>query len=184
MHGHDNNAGDRRDVADEIEVELVIECRVKRVRRLDEEERIAIRGRTRDGLRGDITAGARTYESRESSRPLLFAPAMPPTSSSAPSVTTFASFLAWLRIILRVILLALLQTFTIRPALKRQLTRDVRALAKRIPLWVCLRHFRRRAVSNPNRDVLGLGTHATNHHQACRHPCRCRVGRSSLLAVR
>src|SRR5215813_9829116 len=56
---HDNNAGDRRDVADEIEVELLIKRRVHRVRRMDEEERIAIRYRTHDGLRGDISAGAR-----------------------------------------------------------------------------------------------------------------------------
>src|SRR5215471_208657 len=44
--GHDNNAGDRRDVADEIEVELVIECRVERVRRSGHKERIAVRERT------------------------------------------------------------------------------------------------------------------------------------------
>src|SRR5262249_48887510 len=49
----------RRDVTDEIEVELVIERRVDRVGRMDQEERIAIRGRTHDRLRGDITAGAR-----------------------------------------------------------------------------------------------------------------------------
>src|SRR5215831_17969875 len=58
--GHDNNAGDRRDVADEIEVELLIKRRVHRVRRMDEEERIAIGYRTHDGLRGDISAGARS----------------------------------------------------------------------------------------------------------------------------
>src|SRR5262249_6700348 len=50
--------GDRRDVADEIEVELVIEHGVHRVRRMDQEERIAIRGRAHDGLSGDITPGA------------------------------------------------------------------------------------------------------------------------------
>src|SRR5215471_2955906 len=58
--GHDHNAGDRRDVTDEIEVELVIERRVDRVGRVDQEERIAIRGRTHDRLRGDIAAGARS----------------------------------------------------------------------------------------------------------------------------
>src|SRR5262245_49136589 len=56
--GHDNNAGDRRDVADEIEVELVIECRVERVRRSGHKELIAVRECTHDGLRGDITARA------------------------------------------------------------------------------------------------------------------------------
>src|SRR5262249_35252500 len=57
---HDNDAGDRRDITDEIEVELVVERRVDRVGRVDQEERIAIRGRTHDRLRGDITAGARS----------------------------------------------------------------------------------------------------------------------------
>src|SRR5262249_55901256 len=57
--GHDHNAGDRRDVADEIEIELVIECRVERVRRCGQEERIAIRCRTHDDLCGDITRGTR-----------------------------------------------------------------------------------------------------------------------------
>jgi hypothetical protein len=41
-----------------FEVELV-ECRVERVRRMDEEKRIAIRGCAHDGLGGDITARAR-----------------------------------------------------------------------------------------------------------------------------
>src|SRR5262249_18290131 len=57
--GGDNNAGDRGEVADEIEFELLIKLRVLRVRRMDEEGLIAIRSRTPDGLRGDISAGAR-----------------------------------------------------------------------------------------------------------------------------
>src|SRR5262249_31910474 len=56
--GHDNNAGDRRDVADEIEVELVIECRVERVRRSGHKERSAAGERPHEGLGGIITAGA------------------------------------------------------------------------------------------------------------------------------
>ena len=60
---HDNgnaaDARDRRDVADEIEIELVVERRVDRVRRSDQEERIAVRRRAHDRLGGDIAASAR-----------------------------------------------------------------------------------------------------------------------------
>src|SRR5215472_14779309 len=77
--GHDNNAGDRRDVADEIEVELLIKRRVHRVRRMDEEERIAIRYRTHDGLRGDIGAGARPVLDNE----LLAEPLREPLADQA-----------------------------------------------------------------------------------------------------
>src|SRR5262245_64158757 len=63
-HQHDvehyHNSGYRRDVTDEIEVELVIERRFDLVGRVDQEERVAIRGRTHDRLRGDIAAGARS----------------------------------------------------------------------------------------------------------------------------
>ena len=48
IHHHDvrraHDACDRRDVADEIEIELVVERRVDRVRRTDQEKRIAVRG--------------------------------------------------------------------------------------------------------------------------------------------
>ena len=57
--GHADDARDRRDVADEIEIELVVERRVDRVGRTDQEERIAVRRRTHDRLGGDIAAGAR-----------------------------------------------------------------------------------------------------------------------------
>ena len=43
---------------------------------------------------------------------------MPPTSSLSAVGYNLRLVLAWLRVILRVILLALLQTFTIRSALK------------------------------------------------------------------
>ena len=63
MYHHDKGAADdardRRDVADEIEIELVVERRVDRVRRTDQEERVAVRRRTHDRLGGDIAAGAR-----------------------------------------------------------------------------------------------------------------------------
>ena len=50
---------DRRDVADEIEIEIVVERRVDRDRSGDQEERIAVRGRAHDRLGADIAAGAR-----------------------------------------------------------------------------------------------------------------------------
>ena len=63
MYQHDKGAADdardRRDVADEIEIELVVERRVDRVRRTDQEERVAVRRRTHDRLGGDIATGAR-----------------------------------------------------------------------------------------------------------------------------
>jgi hypothetical protein len=49
-----DDARDRRDVADEVEAELVVECGVDRIRRRDKEQRIAVRGRTHDGFGGDI----------------------------------------------------------------------------------------------------------------------------------
>jgi hypothetical protein len=53
-----DDARDRRDVADEIEVELVIERRVDCVRRTDQEEREAVRGRAHDCLGTEIGASA------------------------------------------------------------------------------------------------------------------------------
>src|SRR5215471_16564113 len=47
-------ARDRRDVADEIEIELVVERRVDRVRGADQEQRVAIRGLVRDRLGADV----------------------------------------------------------------------------------------------------------------------------------
>src|SRR6516165_10372858 len=43
-----------RDVADEIEVEISVECGVDCVCRTNQKERIAVRGRVYDNLRGDI----------------------------------------------------------------------------------------------------------------------------------
>src|SRR5215468_7769308 len=64
MHHHhvgdDNNAGDRRDVADEIEVEFVIECRVERVEGTDYEQGVAVCRRAHDRLGCDVAAGSRT----------------------------------------------------------------------------------------------------------------------------
>jgi len=54
-----NNASDGGDVANEIEVEPVVERGIDGIRITDEEQRVAIRGRLGDSLGGDIAAGAR-----------------------------------------------------------------------------------------------------------------------------
>ena len=50
---------DRRDVADEIEIEFVVERRVDRVAATDQEQRVAVRRRSYDDFGADITAGTR-----------------------------------------------------------------------------------------------------------------------------
>src|SRR5262245_39037520 len=57
--GHAYGACHRRDVADEIEIELIVESRVEGVGDCDREQRMAIRGRTHDRLSGHIAASAR-----------------------------------------------------------------------------------------------------------------------------
>jgi len=63
MYRHDvwvaNDASDGRDVADEIEIELVVERRVDRVGRSDQEERVSVGGRAHYGLGADVAAAAR-----------------------------------------------------------------------------------------------------------------------------
>src|SRR5712671_3260937 len=61
MHCYQKGPLDDRngcDVADEIEIEVVIESRVDRGSSIRTKERIAIGGRTNDGLGGDIAGGA------------------------------------------------------------------------------------------------------------------------------
>src|SRR5262245_58477271 len=64
MYHHDeacaNDASDRRNVANEIEIELVVERRVSRVERTDREQRVAVGRGTHDRLGGDVAAGSRT----------------------------------------------------------------------------------------------------------------------------
>src|SRR6516165_2991456 len=55
-----SNARDRHDVADEIEIELVVEGGVDRVHSNASEKRIAVGGRTYNGLGGDIAGGTRS----------------------------------------------------------------------------------------------------------------------------
>src|SRR5262245_40052344 len=57
--GHDNNAGDRRDVADEIVVELVVQRRVGRVVAPDHEQRVAVCRRAHDRFGADVGATTR-----------------------------------------------------------------------------------------------------------------------------
>src|SRR5258705_13278070 len=63
MHFQDErkaaNTGDRRNVADEIEIEFFIKGRIDRARRKYQEERVAVRRRTYDCLGGDIATRAR-----------------------------------------------------------------------------------------------------------------------------
>src|SRR5262245_49857928 len=63
MDRHDKRLADdgcdRCDVADEIEIEVVVERRVDRVRRSRQEERVAVRRRLHDRLGTDIAAGTR-----------------------------------------------------------------------------------------------------------------------------
>jgi len=62
-HHHDEglavDARHRRDVADEIEIQLIVKRRVDRCCRADLKERVAIRWRTHDRLGRDIAARAR-----------------------------------------------------------------------------------------------------------------------------
>ena len=58
--GRADDGGDRRDVAAEIEAELVVERRIDRARGADHEQRMAIGRRVHDRLGGDIAADART----------------------------------------------------------------------------------------------------------------------------
>ena len=54
------DAGDRRDVVDEIEIQLFVERRIDRVRRHDQEQSVAIGWRTHDCFGGNVAAGSRT----------------------------------------------------------------------------------------------------------------------------
>src|SRR5437763_1557592 len=54
-----NGASDRRDVADEIEVELIVKLRVDLIRHADRYKRIAVTRRTHGRLGADISASSR-----------------------------------------------------------------------------------------------------------------------------
>ena len=63
MHDDDarltREARHRRDIANEIEVQPFIECRVDEVGRCHQEQRVAVRHRFGDGLRSNVGAGPR-----------------------------------------------------------------------------------------------------------------------------
>src|SRR5262249_29225021 len=83
MRHHDEGVAadscDRRDVANEIEIELVVERRVDRVRRACHEQRVAARRRPHARLRADIAAGARPVLDNE----LLTEPLRQPLTDQA-----------------------------------------------------------------------------------------------------
>lgn len=56
---HADDAANRCDVANEIEIELLVERRVDRVGRADQQKRVAVRWRIHDAFGGDIATGAR-----------------------------------------------------------------------------------------------------------------------------
>ena len=56
---HADDAGDRRHVADEVEIELLVERRVDGVRGRDEQQRVAVGRRAHHRLGRDVAAGAR-----------------------------------------------------------------------------------------------------------------------------
>src|SRR5262249_7157520 len=53
------NASDWRDIADEIVVELVVECRIDRVETTDQEKRVAVCGRAPAARGADLAAAPR-----------------------------------------------------------------------------------------------------------------------------
>src|SRR5262245_45848741 len=63
MHDYDegiaNDASGRRDIADEIEIQFVVERRVYRVRRSPQEKCVAVCWRTHDGFSADVAAATR-----------------------------------------------------------------------------------------------------------------------------
>src|SRR5262249_19864222 len=54
--GHATDASDRCDIADEIEIEFVVERRIDRVRRAHQEKCVAVRWGTHDRLGADVRA--------------------------------------------------------------------------------------------------------------------------------
>jgi hypothetical protein len=85
-----DDARDRRDVADEVEIELVVERRVDCVRRIDQKERVAVRPRTHDRLGGDIGASARTVLNDE------WLAQAAPTTIGQPGVRGYPPCRRWL----------------------------------------------------------------------------------------
>jgi hypothetical protein len=57
--GSSHEARNRSDVADKIEIQLIVKCHVDRVRHTEQQERIAIWRRAHDGLGADVAAAAR-----------------------------------------------------------------------------------------------------------------------------
>jgi hypothetical protein len=73
------NAGNRRDIVEEIELEIVVERRVDCIGEADEQQRVTVGGRTHDRLGGHIGPGARSVLDDE----LLTEPIRKPASDHA-----------------------------------------------------------------------------------------------------
>ncbi len=58
-HRDADDAGDRGDVADEVEIELVVERRIDRIGDGGEKQRVSVRLRIHDGLGAEVAAGSR-----------------------------------------------------------------------------------------------------------------------------
>ena len=62
VHLHDerptHEARDRRNVANKVEIEIFVECRIDEVRGCDQEERVAVRRCLGDGCGCDVGPGA------------------------------------------------------------------------------------------------------------------------------
>jgi hypothetical protein len=91
MNRHDvrraQQACDRFNITNEIEIKLVIERRVDSVRRRDEKECVAVGGRPHDGFRADIAAGARPVLDNE----LLSEPLRQPLTDKAGDNVNWAA---------------------------------------------------------------------------------------------
>ena len=57
--GDRDDAGDRCDVAEEVEIEFFVKRRIDRGRRADQEQGVSVRRRIHDHLRTNIAAGSR-----------------------------------------------------------------------------------------------------------------------------
>ncbi len=58
-HRHADDAGNRRDAANKVEIEFLVERGVDRIRYGGKQKRVSVRGRVHDGLGADVAASSR-----------------------------------------------------------------------------------------------------------------------------
>ena len=63
--GQAADARHRRNVADEIVSKLLIKCRIDRIHRAGQEQRVSVSGRAHHGLCADVASGARSILGNE-----------------------------------------------------------------------------------------------------------------------